>query len=596
MLISCILLSILFSCIDGQLEWQEVPTASSTPDPRRDAGLGFDVTRNQLILFGGRPWTTDDTWIFNISSGTWRSVSTAVHPAARFSFVSGLQGDYFYVSMGEGLNRQFYNDIWRFSLITETWEELSAQQSDHLRYVNTSVLASRDDKLLSTRPEARYGATGGIHSQGFTLFVSQGFSSRRYFDTYSYSVSSQGWSEEYCAGYTCNPYNPSYPHARCLHAGAMAAPHQLVIFGGCLSGGLTGGPCPSGDSWIYNSQTKTWKQIDGCPSPRIYGTMAMVPSVGGKRRLVLYGGKEEHSQVIKTTLSAVDEVFVLDPDNLVWCRQKTKYQTSPPAWRASASMATASTGVYMFGGVLLESGDVTNDLWLLSGTAVDTETAEVLPCAKNFANWILLHGIFMMLGWGCLLIWGAIIARYFNGKGKVWFIFHVSFQVSGLLLATVGVVFAVISVQSKHFMFAHGAIGLLVMLLGFLQPVNACFRGKRPEKGEIKTLRRKIWEILHHFSGYIAIVLAVVNISLGLFFAIAKTEIWSLWYSYLALLLIFILIAEILCWVKKKEKTHSTVLPSNQGSSEQDSQIHVAAGMTNHTNPEFDSELPIKKE
>ncbi|XP_033751539.1 uncharacterized protein LOC117335568 isoform X2 [Pecten maximus] len=422
MFISCGLVSILLTCTCGQLEWQQIASPSLTPEPRRDAGLGYDATRNQLVLFGGRPWSDNDTWIFDISAGTWRSVNTAVQPASRFSFVSGLQGDYFYIAMGEGLNRQFYNDIWHFSLVTETWEELPAQKRP------SHLSASQWDESMGPRPEARYGAAGGIHSLGSSLFVNQGFSTRRYFDTYSYNVLNQSWSAEYCSDSTCNPYNPSYPHARCLHAGAMVSPHEFVMFGGCMSGGLTGGPCPSGDTWIYNSQTDSWTQIDGCPSPRVYSTMAMVPSSGGKRRLVLYGGKEELRQVLSTTVSEADEVSVLDPDGLVWYRQKAKYSTSPPGKRLSASMATATSGVYMFGGAILESGDVANDLWLLSGTAMDTESAVMLSCTKHFANWILLHGIFMTFAWGGFLTWGALIARYFNGKGKLWFIFHVSFQ------------------------------------------------------------------------------------------------------------------------------------------------------------------------
>ncbi|XP_021360756.1 kelch domain-containing protein 4-like isoform X1 [Mizuhopecten yessoensis] len=591
MLVCFLLVLVLLTCTNGQLEWQEIASPVLSPDPRRDAGLGYDASRNQLVLFGGRPGTKDDTWIFNISSGTWRSVNTITHPAARFSFVSGLQGDYFYVSMGEGLDRLFYNDIWRFSLVTETWEELPAQKKpDHLS------ASQWDEKTMATMPEARYGAAGGIHSQGSSLFVHQGFSTRRYFDTFSYNVLNQSWSAEYCAGSVCNPYNPSYPHARCLHAGAMAAPHQLVVFGGCMSGGLTGGPCPSGDSWIYNSQTNSWTRIDGCPTPRVYGTMAAIPSSDGSRRLVLYGGVEELRQVLKTSVSEADEVSVLDPDGLVWYRQKATYLTSPPALRASSSMATTSTGVYMFGGILLESGDVTNDLWLLSGTAADTTTARMLPCTKHFANWILLHGIFMTFGWGGFLTWGALIARYFNAKGKLWFKFHVSFQVIGLVLATIGTVFAVLSVQSQHFMFAHGIIGIVVMLLGLLQPFNAFFRGNRPEVGQSRTLRRKIWEFIHHFSGRIAVLLALINISLGVFLAVVQTTLWALWYAYFAVLLVLVLIAEIFRGFTKEGRLHPQVRPSNDKTPEANYEVPESTGKTNYINPGYDSKISVKED
>ncbi|XP_069132521.1 kelch domain-containing protein 4-like [Argopecten irradians] len=590
MFIPCILVCILLTCTHGQLVWQQIANPALTPDPRRDAGLAFDATRNQLILFGGRPWTDNDTWIFDIGAGTWRSVNTGVQPASRFSFISGLQGDYFYVAMGEGLNRQFFDDIWRFSLVTETWEELPAQKRP------SHLSASQWDESMGPRPEARYGAAGGIHFQGSNLFVNQGFSTQRYFDTYSYNVFNQSWSAEYCSGSTCNPYNPSYPHARCLHAGAMASPHELVIFGGCMSGGLTGGPCPSGDSWIYNSQTNDWTQLPSCPSPRVYGTMAMVPSSGGTRRLVLYGGKEELKQVLSTTVTEADEISVLDPDSMIWYRQKASYTTSPPAKRLSAAMATATTGVYMFGGVLQESGDTANDLWILSGTAADTESAVMLSCTKHFFNWILLHGIFMTIGWGGFLTWGALIARYFSGKGKLWFIFHVSFQVLGLIIAAIGIVFAILSVQSKHFTFAHGSIGIAVMILGLQQPLNACFRGKRPDVGETRSTRRKIWELIHHFSGRVAVLLALVNISLGVFFAVARTAVWALWYAYFAFLLVVVLIAEIVRGFNKDGRVQAQEPSTNETSTPGENYQVPAEPIesTNYTNPEFDSDLPVK--
>ena len=33
-------------------------------------------------------------------------------------------------------------------------------------------------------------------------------------------------------------------------------------------GGKTDGPCPSGDSWIFNGKQKTWKRLPGCASAR----------------------------------------------------------------------------------------------------------------------------------------------------------------------------------------------------------------------------------------------------------------------------------------------------------------------------------------
>lgn len=48
-----------------------------------------------------------------------------------------------------------------------------------------------------------------------------------------------------------------------------------------------------------------------------------------------------------------------------------------------------------------------------------------------------------------------------------------AFQISGLCCSIAGFVFAVFSVQFDHFRFTHGILGLIIMILGILQPINA---------------------------------------------------------------------------------------------------------------------------
>ena len=48
-----------------------------------------------------------------------------------------------------------------------------------------------------------------------------------------------------------------------------------------------------------------------------------------------------------------------------------------------------------------------------------------------------------------------------------------SFQIFGLLISIAGFVCAILSVQFGHFMFAHAIIGLVIMVLGVFQPINA---------------------------------------------------------------------------------------------------------------------------
>ena len=47
------------------------------------------------------------------------------------------------------------------------------------------------------------------------------------------------------------------------------------------------------------------------------------------------------------------------------------------------------------------------------------------------------------------------------------------FQVTGLVLAFLGLVCAAVSVPFGHLNFAHGGLGFVIMIIGLLQPLNA---------------------------------------------------------------------------------------------------------------------------
>ncbi|XP_078331514.1 uncharacterized protein LOC111130385 [Crassostrea virginica] len=501
--------------------------------------LGYFQTQNKLVVFGGRGGPiTDDTWEFDLGTGTWNDVSAATRPGARFSMVYGVVGNFLYVTTGEGPGKVFYNDVWRYDVTSSTWTQVST---------------------TGTPPRTRYGAAGGVYPGSSLLFVSLGFAGERYFDTLVLDTSTNHWATRFCEGY-CHPYTPDYPNARCLHSGAMVDPDRLTIYGGCLSGGETGGACPSGDSWIFRNSQREWTQLPNCASPRTYSSMALLPEVNGQKRVVLLGGVEKNRQVIQTTESPSDTVAVLNPDSMTWTIRKTTTSGTFPAKRASAAMASAPTGIYLFGGINTETSALLNDIWLLTGNSTSADQAATGECVSIFTNFILVHGLLMFFGWGVCLVWGTFAARYFSSSGTTWFLLHRIFQVSGLVLSLVGLVTGIVSVQFDHFKFAHGAIGIVVMLLGLSQPFNALIRPHRPDQGEKTPLKRRIWELFHHNIGRVAVALALVNISLGVFLALAHTAVWALWFVYLIIVIIVFVFFELLKIPVVHEKL-SGVLP-----------------------------------
>ncbi|XP_068705524.1 uncharacterized protein [Montipora foliosa] len=518
------------------------------PAPRRDSSIGYNRASNQLIIFGGLGKETEqgfaDTWIYDLAQGKWNFINTPMAaPQNRFSMVYGSSGKYFYVSTGEfgGDPPTFFNDIWAFNFTGQRWRRL--------------------DENSAIRPEVRYGSAGGIFNDGGEnngFYITHGFSGMRYSNTLKFDLKQNEWQLKF---HGSNNYNPNYPHARCLHGGTMIKPDELVLYGGCLGGGSTGGPCPSKDNWKFDATKEEWTKLDECSTPRTYPSMAMLPPLNGSvRRVVLYGGQEHRISVLGTPHYARDEIAVLNPDTNEWKRVKVE-GSSLPLRRDGHVMTTTDEGIVVFGGEDVENEEYLNDVWLLEGTASDAdENPSAGSCGSLDFNLIGLHALFMFLGWGVCLQAGAFIARYFRHiENAWWFKMHRILQVTGLVLAFLGLVCAGISVPFDHLKFAHGGLGLAIMLIGLQQPLNARFRPHPPKENEIKTKGRFFWELFHKNLGRLALFLALINISLGFLLAVVPTAVWAVWFVLLSIYVIAHILMEVRFQMNQKKKNSKVV-------------------------------------
>ena len=141
--------------------------------------------------------------------------------------------------------------------------------------------------------------------------------------------------------------------------------------------------------------------------------------------------------------------------------------------------------------------------------------------APNWALW--LHIICMGSAWGLLLPWGVAIANRLRNVEKDeypggWFYLHKKLQYIGWFLQLLGFIFVVVYVAMEggaHFSNPHMILGLVVTILGTLQPLNALFRPHNPVAGEEKSKARVMWEYLHKGSGWIAVIFGMLNVFLG---------------------------------------------------------------------------------
>lgn len=119
------------------------------------------------------------------------------------------------------------------------------------------------------------------------------------------------------------------------------------------------------------------------------------------------------------------------------------------------------------------------------------------------------HGLLMAISWGVVLPLGIVIARTLKDLDPLWFNLHKLFQVVGLMGAIVGYVIALLKFDTPDD-FRHRQVGLVVMVLGVFQPLNALVR---PKHG---SLLRVPWEWLHISVGRCAVILAMYNIYTGM--------------------------------------------------------------------------------
>jgi len=110
-----------------------------SPSPRHWPALAFDKINGVAVLFGGHSPDVgsqeiyNDTWILDVATETWTQVSPSQSPSPRQTFLiynesDGLLylfGGFDHVYLLPNKSSIFYNDMWSYDVLTNTWTQLS---------------------------------------------------------------------------------------------------------------------------------------------------------------------------------------------------------------------------------------------------------------------------------------------------------------------------------------------------------------------------------------------------------------------------------------------------------------------------------------
>lgn len=109
--------------------WTELQPEGEVPAGRSDAGMAYDATSGNIIMFGGVDSDFDclgDTWSYDPTANVWTEIVTGGAPMARSGLALAYDRRSEQLIMFGGIDSQLtcYNDTWTLDPAAGTWTEL----------------------------------------------------------------------------------------------------------------------------------------------------------------------------------------------------------------------------------------------------------------------------------------------------------------------------------------------------------------------------------------------------------------------------------------------------------------------------------------
>lgn len=155
-------------------------------------------------------------------------------------------------------------------------------------------------------------------------------------------------------------------------------------------------------------------------------------------------------------------------------------------------------------------------------TIIGDSSKKISQSSSNMA--FAAHGALMFLG-----IWmfmpGAVVWSRFGRPGPgdkpsaEWLSWHKNLMITATILVIVAAIVAyadVAKLGAEHYDGAHGKLGLAVIIIILVQPVNGFLRPGNPPEGLPKSTKRVNWERFHKSTGYLVLFLGFIAVITGI--------------------------------------------------------------------------------
>jgi len=256
--VSIFLFFSFFLCSSSaQLIWTQL-NSSNLPLARYASRSVYVPSSNSMLIFGGQGSSAflNDLWSYSISSNSWTQLNSSTSPSVRAGHTAiYLSSSNSMLVFGGYTGGGWLNELWSYNISSNSWTQLNSSTSPSVRSENTAIYLSSSNSML---------VFGGYTGASWVN------------DLWSYNISSNTWVQ-------LNPPNP-LPSARAGHTAVyVSSSNSMLVFGGY------NGASWLNDLWSYNISSNTWSQLNP-PNPLPPGRFGHVAIYDSSNSMFIFGG------------------------------------------------------------------------------------------------------------------------------------------------------------------------------------------------------------------------------------------------------------------------------------------------------------------